>query len=120
MNKKHFGEIIREMREAKGVSLRKFAVSIGITPTYLSKIERLEITKPPSEKVIRFMARELETDFDELMILAGRIPSELPEIINQRPREMASLLRAASKMKDSDLKEFAKLMEEKLKNEEDK
>jgi len=108
MTKKHFGEVLRQMREEKGVSLRKFAVKLGITPTYLSKIERLEITKAPSEDVIRLAASELETDFDDLMILAGRIPSELPDIISQRPKEMAALLRTANNMSVSDLK---KLME---------
>lgn len=120
MTEKHFGEVLRQMREEKGISLRKFAVSIGITPTYLSKIERLEITNPPSEEFIRQAASELNADFDEWMILAGRIPSELPDIISQRPREMAALLRTAKKMSARELKEFTDSLQRKLDKKDDK
>lgn len=120
MTKKHFGEVLRQMREEQGVSLRKFAVKLGITPTYLSKIERLEITKAPSEEVIRLAASELDTDFDDLMILAGRIPSELPDIINERPKEMTALLRTAKNMSDSDLKKLMDSMQNKPNSQEDK
>ena len=120
MTKKHFGEVLRQMREKKGISLRKFAVKIGITPTYLSKIERLEITKAPSEEVIRLAAVELESDFDELMILAGRIPAELPDIISQRPREMAALLRTAKNMSESDLRKLMGSLQSNPENQEDK
>ena len=108
-----FGQYVRNAREASKVSLRKFAEKIEVTPTYLSKIERLEITNPPSEQVIRLMAKELKLDFDDLMILAGRIPSELPDIINERPREMASLLRTASKMSHEELHTLLHKMQKK-------
>jgi transcriptional regulator with XRE-family HTH domain len=114
MENKHFGEVLRKLREERGVSLRKFAEKVGITPTYLSKIERLEITKAPSEEVIRKAAIELGADFDELMILAGRVPSELPEIISQRPREMAALLRTARNMSKEELERFTKSLQHKL------
>lgn len=120
MTNKHFGEVLRQMREEKEISLRKFATKLGITSTYLSKIERLEITNAPSEQVISLIAKELDTDFEELMILAGRIPAELPEIISQRPREMAALLRTATKMNASDLKEFTDSLQSKLDKKEDK
>ena len=120
MTNKHFGEVLRQMREDKGISLRKFAVKIGITPTYLSKIDRLEITNAPSEEFIRQAASELGADFDEWMILAGRIPSELPDIISQRPREMTALLRTATKMNASELKEFTDSLQRRLDDKEDK
>lgn len=120
MSNKNFGEVLRQMREEKGVSLRKFAVKIGITPTYLSKIERLEIIKAPSEEVIKLISSELNSDFDELMILAGRIPVELPNIISQRPREMTALLRTANNMNDSELKTLTESLQQKLKDKEDR
>lgn len=120
MANKHFGEVLRQMREEKRISLRKFAVKLGITPTYLSKIERLEITNAPSEEVIKLAAAELGADFEELMERAGRIPAELPEIISQRPREMAILLRTAKKMNTSELKEFTDSLQRKIDKQEDK
>ena len=111
-----FGQYLRKARESKGVSLRKFAEKVGKTPTYISKIERDELDTKPSEELVERIAKELGADFNELIILAGRIPSELPDIINQRPREMAALLRTASKMKP---KELEKLLNS-LKNKEGK
>jgi transcriptional regulator with XRE-family HTH domain len=101
-----FGQYLRKAREAKGVSLRKFAEKVGKTPTYISKIERDELDTKPSEELVEKIAKELGADFDELIILAGRIPSELPDIINQRPHEMTALLRTASKMKPKELAEL--------------
>ena len=45
MHPKTFGTTIRDLREAQQISLRKFADKVGISPTYLSKIERDEF--PP-------------------------------------------------------------------------
>ena len=68
-----FGKHIRMLREDKKITLRKFAESIGITLTYLSKIEREELTTTPSEEVIKGIASKLGADSEELMIMAGRI-----------------------------------------------
>ena len=48
-----FGNHLREAREAKGLSLRKFAKQLGGKPTaaYLSRVERDEVP-PPSEEII--------------------------------------------------------------------
>ena len=37
---KAFGETIREMREAQSLGLRAAAERLGISPVYLSRIER--------------------------------------------------------------------------------
>ena len=41
------GELIRGLREISGVSLRKFAAALNVTPSYLSKVERgVEVISP--------------------------------------------------------------------------
>jgi len=42
MSKKRqtFGQVLREARLAKGITLRKFAEMVGISPTYLSQVEQ--------------------------------------------------------------------------------
>jgi ribosome-binding protein aMBF1 (putative translation factor) len=35
-----FGEFVRREREAKEIGLREMAKMIGVSPTYLSKVER--------------------------------------------------------------------------------
>ena len=77
---KPFGETIREARKQAKISLRKFAVMIEVTPTYVSKIERTE-APPPAEPVIARMAIVLNYDFDELMALTGKIPSDILKLL---------------------------------------
>jgi transcriptional regulator with XRE-family HTH domain len=88
-----FGARIRSRREAKGIGLRKFAVSVGMSATYLSKIERGELS--PSEDKIKVIANLLDADQDELLALAGRVKSDLSAIIRKQPRAMAAFLRTA-------------------------
>src|SRR5260370_5303355 len=91
---KGFGATIRALREEKQISLRKFAETVGISPTYQSKVEREEFP-PPGEETIKRMAGILGKDSDELLSLAGKVPSDLPEIIQEHPHEMAAFLRTA-------------------------
>ena len=116
MVKQTFGQVVRDAREAQGISLRKFAVKVEKTPTYISKIERNELETKPSEALVLMIVNELGLDFDEMMILAGRIPSELPDIISQRPRQMAALLRTANKMPDDELRKLTQSIQKKLKD----
>lgn len=109
---KGFGAAIREWREAKEIGLRRFADLVGMSPTYLSKIERDEFP-PPGEEKIKAIARELGKDPDELLALAGRVASDLEQIIQQTPREMATFLRAARGMSPKDIEQLTKQVERK-------
>lgn len=40
-------ELVKEWRELTSMSLRKFAVAIGVTPSFLSKVERGLEPLPP-------------------------------------------------------------------------
>lgn len=105
-----FGATIRKWREGK-FTLRKFADKCGISPTYLSRIERDEFPAP-GEDVVRRMAEYLGKDADELLALAGRVSSDLPDIIQRHPREMATFLRAAKGLTAQDLEKFTKEAQE--------
>lgn len=97
MSKKRatFGQVLREARLAKGYSLRKFAEKVGISPTYLSQVEQENVDPPTAERVKR-MAELLGENADEWIGLAGRVPEDLPKIIQKQPTEMSELLREAS------------------------
>ena len=90
--RKSFGALVRREREAKEIGLREMAKKIGVSPTYLSKVERDEFP-PPSEDKVRKIAEIIGCDADELLARAGRVSSDLSEIIKQHPRELAALLR---------------------------
>lgn len=97
-----FGPYLRECRLGKGdreFSVRKLAARAGIEPSYLSKIERAE-QPPPGEGTIRKLAEELGEDPDVLLALAGKVSTDLQEIIRARPRLFADLLRELKAMPD--------------------
>jgi transcriptional regulator with XRE-family HTH domain len=102
-----FGAFIRRKREAKGIGLREMAKKIGVSPTYLSKVERDEFP-PPAEDKVRKIAGILGEDADELLALAGRVASDLTEIIREQPREMADFLRAARGLTAEDMTRLAR------------
>ncbi len=94
---KPFGEVLREKRVEKGFSLRKFAQLVGVSPTYLSQVEQGNVDPPTADRVKR-MAELLGDQPDELIVLAGRLPEDLPGIIQEEPAEVADLLRAVKGM----------------------
>lgn len=99
-----FGDFVRGRREAlrgkdRGYSLRKVAERIGVQPSYLSKVERGEVS-PPSEETVLRLARELEVDGDVLLALAGKVSTDLKEVIRRRPQLFAELIRAMKDLPD--------------------
>lgn len=91
--RKPFGQVLRERRIEKGYSLRKFAQLVGVSPTYLSQVEQMNVDPPTADRVKR-MAEFLDESVDEWTALAGRLTEDLPEIIRERPTEVPGLLRA--------------------------
>ena len=102
-----FGAFIRRERVAREIGLREMAKKIGVSPTYMSKVERDEFT-PPTEDKVRAIARILECDPDELLAMAGRVPSDLADIIARNPVEMSALLRTANGLSAEDLVQLAR------------
>ncbi len=88
-----FGATVRREREKQKIGLRQAAKMIGVSPTYLSMVERAEFP-PPAEDKVRAIARLLGLNEDELLALAGKVSSDLTAIIRDHPREMASFLRS--------------------------
>src|SRR5437588_13010886 len=82
-----FGEKIRELRKAKNLGQRALADQVGISFTYLSKIEneKLDFGDYPSEEMIRKLAKALDADEDELMLLAEKIPELIRKRVLERP-----------------------------------
>lgn len=99
-----FGEFVRAIRESlqeedARFSQRQVALRVGVEPTYLSKVERGEVA-PPSEATIVRLAGDLGQDPDVLLALAGKVSSDLQEIIRRRPKLFAELIRELKKAPD--------------------
>ncbi len=99
-----FGTYVRTRRESlrkrnPSYSLRQTAGRVGIEPAYLSKIERAEFA-PPGEDTIRALANDLGEDIDVMLALAGKVSSDLQEVIRRRPQLFAQLIRELKNLPD--------------------
>ena len=97
-----FGDYIRACRERlretdRRFSVRQLAQRVGVEPSYLSKVERGE-TAPPSEAKIVRLAQELSEDPDVLLAMAGKVSSDLQDVIRKRPELFARLIRELKDM----------------------
>ena|SRR5438105_8101165 len=82
-----FGQKTQQLRKAKGLSQRAVAAEIGINFTYLSKIEndKVDFAAFPSEATIRKLAKVLDRDVDELLLIAEKIPDRIRKRVLERP-----------------------------------
>ncbi len=91
-----FGDTIRELRKAKNLSQRGLGDLVGVSFTYISKVEneKLDFGDYPSEDLIRKLAQALDTDEGELFLLAKKIPEDIKKRVMERPdafRKFANL-----------------------------
>ena len=82
-----FGTRLRELRKGKNLGQRALAGLVGVSFTYVSKIEneKLDFGDYPSEELIVRLARALDADADELLILAEKVPEAIRRRVLQRP-----------------------------------
>lgn len=91
-----FGDKVRKLRVARGLTQQAVADSMNVSVSYISKVEngKLNFGDYPSEKFIHKLAGELKADEDELLLLADKIPVSMRRRIRQRP----DLFRQIAKM----------------------
>lgn len=94
-----FGDKIRELRQAKGYSLRQLAPLVGVGFSYLSKVERgrLDFAGSASESLIHRLADALDADEDELLLLAEHVPDSIARQIFSHPDVFRKLARCNGK-----------------------
>ena len=107
---KKFGDQVRQLRRAKGLGQRALAKMVGISLTYVSKIEnhRLDFGDYPSTDVILRIAGALEAAEDELLILAKKIPERIRQRVLERPDAFSKLAELDDKALDRVLEQVAR------------
>ncbi|MGI8961477.1 MAG: helix-turn-helix domain-containing protein [Bryobacteraceae bacterium] len=109
MPKPTFGATLRNLRESRGLSLRKLAGLANISPTYLVQLERDQNT--PSEDVVFALANALDCDEDEMLAVTGRIAKDLLDMIRNDPRRVAGLLLAIQNLPPKEIESLARSAE---------
>lgn len=105
------GERIREIRRSRNLTQRELADRVGINFTYLSRVEndRLDDEQTPREETLQRIARALDADPDELLLLARRIPDSYRDRILSQPGVFRKLLN----LSDDALEEMVRSIEKK-------
>ena len=110
--KKQIGDIIREIRNKKGISLRKLAKVVKISNVSILYIEKGKINT--SLPVLKGIAKGLNYNIDKLLAFANMINDDVMNIIKKKPILISNFLRAAKKLSSDDWK----ILTEKIINDE--
>lgn len=86
------GDRLKRVRSSRGLGLRGTANLVGVSATYLSRVENN--LEAPTEEKIQKLAEVLGDNFDELMQLAGKVPSDVADVIKADSSMPAFLRRA--------------------------
>lgn len=86
-----FGDLFRQLRYNKGISIKKLASALEVDYTYLSKIENGRVI--PSEQMIERVSKYFDYSNDSLMLTADKIPEDIKRILRENPEESLEYLR---------------------------
>ena len=90
-----FGQALRDLRRAKGISQRGLAEKVGVDFSYISKIENDRLPPPAADTIVK-MCEAIEAQPDALLALTGKIPSEVKETLGSSPAAMQFIRNAHS------------------------
>lgn len=76
MSKPPFPQRVSEAMARRGYTLRSFCRAVELDPSFFSKVLAGKRSPPSEEAVLRRIAGHLGLDAAELIVAAGRIPSE--------------------------------------------
>ena len=102
-----FGELLREKRLAKGLTLRKFAELLAVSPTYVSGVENGSLP-PPTFDRIESISNILDVSVDDLMEHANRWDDMAKQKVDERP-EFVRLFRAVKDFSPEQIEQVTKL-----------
>ena len=86
-----FGEILRELRTNAGLGIKGLAPELGVSYSYLSKLENNEVG--PSEGLVGRIADHFNYSRDRLLLAAGKVPPEVLRILQENPDQAVEFLR---------------------------
>jgi transcriptional regulator with XRE-family HTH domain len=97
-----FGDRVRALRTAMGLSQRALGERVGVSFTYISKVEnsKLDFGDYPSEDLIQRLATALDADEEELLLMAEKIPEPIRRRLFERPDAFRLIARLDDKRLD--------------------
>ena len=107
MNDIKFGEMLKNLRKGKGISMANFIKDIGISRTYLVEVEK-GILKPPTQsrqvqiaEYLKLTDGERKVFYDIAAKERNELPADILEYVDSKPEaiEMFRELIAVNKLK---------------------
>ncbi len=94
-----FGQRIRELRQACGMTQQQLAVLLNVSLSYVSKVEndRLNTGDYPSEDFVLRASEALMADPDELLLLTDRVPLLMRRRISEQPTEFQKIAKLSKR-----------------------
>lgn len=78
--------LLRDLRESNGRTLRQAAKDLDVNPAYLSRVERGE--KPASQAIQDRLAAYYEVEPEVIRIASGQFPADVVQILQDNPEAM--------------------------------
>lgn len=95
-----FGQSLKEIRRAKGISQRELAKKVGVDFSYISKIENDRLAPPAADTIVK-ICKALAISPDDLLAVTGKMPTPVKEMLSTSPAAL-EFMREAQTMKLSD------------------
>jgi transcriptional regulator with XRE-family HTH domain len=86
-----FGQLLKRLRSNKGVGIKTLAPDLGVTYSYISKLESGDAG--PSEEFVARVSEYFHYDSNELLLAAGKVPADVLEILRSHPQDAVNVLR---------------------------
>lgn len=86
------GTTLRNLRKHAKLGIKTVAPKVGISYTYLSKIEN--DVKLPSAGLVLMLCNQYGADADNLIAKLGAVPVDIQEIVKEHGKEAFDLLRS--------------------------
>lgn len=106
-----FGTKLKNLRKEHMITQRDLADSVGVDFTYISKMENGKLENSPAIETIIKIANVLETNADELLMLANKIPETIRKTIVD-DNLAAAFLRKVPQMTDEQRKRIQGVIDE--------
>lgn len=101
---KRIGNILRETRKKKSLTLDAVSDKVGVSVNYISELERGEKGKIPSNYVLVQLSKVLDIDEKELFEGFGKIPASIVEELEDNDMLLRTLydIKKNKKLTDDD------------------
>ena len=86
------GATLRDLRKRAKLGIKTVAPKVGISYTYLSKIEN--DVKRPTPGLVLMLCNHYGADADNLIARLGAVPEDIQEIVKEYGKEAFDLLRS--------------------------